>query len=1437
MALCFLVHGPPGAKSTQRPGIYKFVEARSQLKRPAVAWLLWRRRLFASAGGVAAAGSFRRRARRRSLRRSSENNPLGSVPEAAWPLLQRAEELDPSTGWQEIAAGLEGWRRALERGRVWEEADGANWPEAALREEWSSTLEDLELPRFTKRYPELIDPLLHRLLEIVVQFTEALAPSASPEPSHAQQPSEGADAQQPSEGADGSAGPQQPQQQQQQQQPPNAAQDQGRGDTDAMQGKGEAASSELERKDLTEGLMQEFREDWESAADAFAEAEQAFGPGGAEALATGFTSSGAPWRQSKGWEAASKLRSLLTRMPELQKLIRRLGRRAALRGPTRRLPAEVERLTGIPGVARSQRAPTEVAGLALSSALGLMIPAEALLLVRGRTQPCLRALHHARRIEASLMSYDRASWLETPAKELRSEEARPANENGPIIVCLDTSGSMVGAPEMWAKALVFECLRQAHRQARRCCLFAFSAGENLQQLELDLSSGGLERLLEFLQYAFHGGSSLDEVLLASVERLGSSKDWENADILLVTDGQVPEPDRSVVTALQTARQNCGAHVYGVVVGSKDTGEIMASICSELYRLSSRRVEQLEENLTAESLDPAAWSLRRLPVATSGARPVVAATRAPKAMAMAATRRMAKPQAACSARSGLTGMSGRGVRTLQSRTSVQLSASQEAQLQGEQRDKETEEERLRREARWRERAEAREREKEAAVEERLKGWEMLGGRLVRADVVREREAQIEQCLQEANLREAPLERHLLRAPLSTADAETEDPIAANWAKTYLASFGEDIFSVLALASQEAARLGHEFGRDAVLIGLLTFPAGAALCREGLSSSFGGRGDAVEAARLAMEAFVRSEKSMDDSFKQPGSDRSDLKVTPMLRQILEAVEAERLRLGNEEATLGHLLLVLTSDTFAGGALEAVLASAPGAKLQHLRVKALEGLQRSSFVAAAEGRAEAWLLARRAKVVASTPPMLLPGLFEAYSAITRGLTERSVEAKLLLLAALAGEHLFLVGAPGTAKSLLARRLSAVCSGFFFERLLTRFSVPEEIFGPLSLQALEQDELKRKTKGYLPEADVAFIDEIFKANSSILNSLLAILNERCFDNGAERMKVPLWCAVAASNELPDTDELDALYDRFLIRRCVPRISAAAVPSFLRQALDAEDATADVQSQRSSAVAASPPLISATTSAELQARARCVEFPDELLQIIADLRDYMWEQAEPPYAVSDRRLAKSVRLLRVAAAAVGAPAVVEADLLLLRHVFWDRDPKQGEAVSEWLLKRFGEASGGQKAWPFIFEGIKKRLSSDPYGPALAGVRRDLQNLREAAASAMDLQLRVAQDAPRPPTPTTTTTPTTPDSGATEDCRFFWLEADERLACASLGRKAAKRAAELASMLLEASVLLEVAEVEDGPTRCQLLAKLLGLPALAVKEETQPKRDLWGDLL
>src|ERR671913_1378176 len=147
--------------------------------------------------------------------------------------------------------------------------------------------------------------------------------------------------------------------------------------------------------------------------------------------------------------------------------------------------------------------------------------------------------------------------------------------------------------------------------------------------------------------------------------------------------------------------------------------------------------------------------------------------------------------------------------------------------------------------------------------------------------------------------------------------------------------------------------------------------------------------------------------------------------------------------------------------------------------------------------------------------------------------------------LAALLSSHHLLIIGPPGTAKSMLADELCRrIEGGNYFQWLLTRFTTPEEIFGAVSLKALEQDDYRRVTSYKLPEAQIAFLDEIFKANSSILNSILTLLNERLFHNGKAVTRVPLLTLFGASNELPEEDELTALYDRFLLRFVVGYIA-----------------------------------------------------------------------------------------------------------------------------------------------------------------------------------------------------------------------------------------------------------------------------------------------------
>src|SRR4051794_32285466 len=153
------------------------------------------------------------------------------------------------------------------------------------------------------------------------------------------------------------------------------------------------------------------------------------------------------------------------------------------------------------------------------------------------------------------------------------------------------------------------------------------------------------------------------------------------------------------------------------------------------------------------------------------------------------------------------------------------------------------------------------------------------------------------------------------------------------------------------------------------------------------------------------------------------------------------------------------------------------------------------------------------------------------------SRGLVEREALVETILLAAVAGEHLLVIGPPGTAKSEAVRRVARATGGRYFEYLLGRFTEPSEIFGPVDLRRLKEGVVETETAGMLPEAEVAFLDEVFLGSTAILNTLLALLNERTFRRGHTRISVPLRICVAASNVIPEDPSLAAFADRFLGR------------------------------------------------------------------------------------------------------------------------------------------------------------------------------------------------------------------------------------------------------------------------------------------------------------
>jgi len=256
-----------------------------------------------------------------------------------------------------------------------------------------------------------------------------------------------------------------------------------------------------------------------------------------------------------------------------------------------------------------------------------------------------------------------------------------------------------------------------------------------------------------------------------------------------------------------------------------------------------------------------------------------------------------------------------------------------------------------------------------------------------------------------------------------------------------------------------------------------------------------------------------------------------------------------------------------------------------------------------------------------------------------------EREKEIEALLTALLSGQHMLLIGPAGTGKSALASELSQMIEGAnYFQWLLTRFSTPEELFGPLDLQQLKAGNYVRNVKGKLPEAHLAFLDEIFKSNSAILNSLLTLINERLFYNNGTPTRTPLITLVGASNEYPEEDEgLEALFDRFLLRFETDYIGDDQ--NFISMLKGGNN----VPIQRQT--------LTLTELQEMQFMCEMVTISDEVYSTLVTIRRALKDEGIRP---SDRRFKQSLSLVKAKAMIEQRQEARVEDLLILEHVLWE---------------------------------------------------------------------------------------------------------------------------------------------------------------------------------
>lgn len=517
---------------------------------------------------------------------------------------------DSNIALRDTARGVLLWQEALNRGLLPDDntlmqlsqekdsivhgrsLDTMRWPDSDLRAVLIRCLSQLDVARFAKKYPAVMTALLRSILEVTVKYYKGLLGEVEAveeravdrhgnkymtikelQEQEAQRRAVRSNTTLPSVAT-------------------VAMPDEE--DDDQEDSAAERASWSRERT-IAETLAAKLILQWQGPISTLRRAGKAFE--GLEALlggaqGGGFDLGGALW-QRKGWKEMDKMRAQLEDLRELRDLVRSLGRGGGW-GPLRRAPVQYLDMKGRPGLLRTILEQQETRGLTRSDDISRLLPSEAATLARGRKVRQSKLLFYGKLAEKALQTYERDGWGEFPTQiQVERREIRPTADRGPILLCVDTSGSMRGPRETVAKALALECMRAAKAQERGCYVFAFAGPQEVQELELGTDMKSVNNLLTFLEKVFNGGSDFNEPIRRCLGRLTDAK-WANSDILLVSDGELRQPGQDIMRKLSGAKDKLSLRVHGLIVGSPEKKRadpaVLRALCS--HTLPSGKNEQL-----------------------------------------------------------------------------------------------------------------------------------------------------------------------------------------------------------------------------------------------------------------------------------------------------------------------------------------------------------------------------------------------------------------------------------------------------------------------------------------------------------------------------------------------------------------------------------------------------------------------------------------------------------------------------------------------------------------------------------------------------------------------------------------------------------------------------------------------------------------------------